>query len=513
MDGLSSPQSPDAGLSNRMMESLTMAPRKPLGHIRLTSFLHEISEWTKAEFLMCSSRVFGYKFHKPTRVVTLYTTDGVDEFQPGQDACVVFPEKDWTLFYKRVWKDLNDGGEEPLYVGEWDGVTPNVRYRVVGDHTQKKPNDSVYIFCCKDKTKLNNTRMGPILPKEHQDLYEMQFLFKWCDLDLLSSVFSIINKMFKCCGISFGSILDPPDDDAPLHTLTDACGPSGLHNDWVSAKTARRRIDLEPCFENDWAPGNIISPEPSDLQNDSGLAIKRSLDWDLEIECDCSCTKPSPSDKKHGCHNLTYLINPDSPNDEFCTSPGNNIIDKGWESPPETVKSLGIHNDREPHDSSTIDRTLPHSNRGFDATDGCFSDVGFKIIKAATVVLLQHLINDKQKDECEGCAINHPSQLQHSCLFDPPNYYFDTHFDELSGKLFKPSFHTIITTLLERCGLKSRPHRIQGTVGTILHELKDEPFIAAKVEEIRARLLDKPCKEIVYDVVDLWENLPNANGQ
>lgn len=270
------------------------------------------------------------------------------------------------------------------------------------------------------------------------------------------------------CGISFGSILDPPDDDATLHTPTDACGPSGLHNDWVSAKTVRRRIELQSCFENDWAPDNIFTPEPSDLQNDSGLAIKRSLDSDPMI---------------------------------------------GRTSPHGVDKSLGLHNDRQSHDSSTFDRTLPHSNSGFDATDGCFNDIGFKIIKAATVVLLQHLINDKQKDECEGCAINHPSQLQHSCLFDPPNYYFDTHFDELSGKLFKPSFHSIITTLLERCGLKSQPHRIQGTVGTILRELKDEPFIVAKVEEIRARLLDKPCKEIVCDVVDLWENLPNANGQ
>lgn len=265
------------------------------------------------------------------------------------------------------------------------------------------------------------------------------------------------------CGISFDSILDPPDD-ATLHTPTDAGGPSGLHNDWVSAKTVRRRIELESCLENDWAPNNIVTAEASNLQNYFRPPIKRSLDSDLMI---------------------------------------------GSPSPRGGDKSLGVQS----QDSSTFDRTLPHSNPDFDVVDGCFTDVGFKIVKAATVVLLQHLINDKQKDECEGCAIDHPSQLQHSCLFDPPNYYFDTHFDELSGKLFKPSFHSIITTLLERCGLKSQPHRIQGTVGTILRELKDEPFIVSKVEEIRARLLDKPCKEIVGDVVDLWENLPNANGQ
>ncbi|XDV15361.1 hypothetical protein PO909_015474 [Leuciscus waleckii] len=330
------------------------------------------------------------------------------------------------------------------------------------------------------------------------------------------------------CSISFGSILDPPDDDATLNTLTDALGPSDLHKDWAPAKTIKRRIDLESCFESDWAPGNIIvNTESSDLHKDwtPTETPKRSLDWDPEIECDCGCTKPSPSpspNKKHGSHSLTYHINPhkdpESPNDEFY-GPGDNIkpdkdLDLAIEcdSPHGTDKSFRLHNDRQSYDASTIDRTLPHSNHGFDATDGCFSDVGFKIIKAATVVLLQHLINDKQRDECEGCAINHPSQLQHSCLFDPPNYYFDTHFDELSGKLFKPSFHSVITTLLERCGLKSQPHRIQGTVGTILRELKDKPFIAAKVEEISG-LLDRPCKEIVYDVVDLWEGLPIVNGE
>lgn len=51
---------------------------------------------------------------------------------------MVFPDKDWTLFYNYVWKDLNDSREEPLYIAEWDSVTPNGRYRVVGDHTKKK---------------------------------------------------------------------------------------------------------------------------------------------------------------------------------------------------------------------------------------------------------------------------------------------------------------------------------------------------------------------------------------
>ncbi|XP_067258629.1 B-cell receptor CD22-like [Chanodichthys erythropterus] len=130
-----------------------------------------------------------------------------------------------------------------------------------------------------------------------------------------------------------------------------------------------------------------------------------------------------------------------------------------------------------------------------------------------TVKVLQHLIDEKLKDDCEGCAINHPSQLQHSYLFEPPTYFFDSHFDELTRKLFKPDLRTIIAYALHRSGLKSHPQRIQGAAGAILHELKDEPFIAAKLQEIREKLLDKSCEKVVHDTVDLWKGFSLVNGE
>ncbi len=167
------------------------------------------------------------------------------------------------------------------------------------------------------------------------------------------------------CVISFGSILDPPDDNASDHCLTFPLGPPQRLGNRTSKTTGVRLTSSTPPKTGWYKLG-------SDL----------------------------------GSHNLTYLP---------------------------SLKPV-----------STLSRSRP--------TDGCFSDVGFKIIKAATVVLLEHLIGDKLKDDCEGCAIDHPSQLQHSCLFDPPNFYFDTHFDELSGKLFKPFFHSIIGILLTAVG-------------------------------------------------------------
>lgn len=153
------------------------------------------------------------------------------------------------------------------------------------------------------------------------------------------------------------------------------------------------------------------------------------------------------------------------------------------------------------------------SHTGFDTTDGCFSGTGFKIIKATIVLLLQRIIDNKLREECEGCATDHPSQLQHSCLFEPAAYYFDSRFDELSRKLFKPDLQTIIDFTLRRCGLMTNNIlRIQGTTGAILHELRDEPFIVAKLQEIREKLLDESYKKVVYDAVDLWQSSVSPPG-
>ncbi len=76
MDCLSPPKSPEAGVSSRttdsLMASLTMAPRKPFGHVRLTNFLHELSEWTKGEFMMSRTVYSGTNFINQLECYTLH---------------------------------------------------------------------------------------------------------------------------------------------------------------------------------------------------------------------------------------------------------------------------------------------------------------------------------------------------------------------------------------------------------------------------------------------------------
>ncbi|KAL0149346.1 hypothetical protein M9458_055384 [Cirrhinus mrigala] len=344
-----------------MRKDLIFASRKKQ-RVSLTKFLHEDMNKVSRDFSMSGNRMGRYVFDKVTRTMKFYAVDIEDDFT-SQEPCLIFPAEDWWLFYNNVWRDLNDCGNHPLYIAEWDSIIPGKRFRVVGDHSKKLPDDCVYIFYCEDKTKINE-RTWPIPESEHYMHYEMRFLFQWKDIHIIDDVFTCIDKMFRWCD------------------MYDRYKPS------------------------------LIST-----------------------------------------HILQTLI---------------------------------------------------------DDTDGCIHSDGFKIIKATVVVILEHLINKKLKDLCTGCEVEHPSQLRHSCLFEPNAYFFDAYFEELSRNLIKPELNHIIARALNRYGLRVNPQRIQGSVDAILCELRDEVYIVEKLRQVREKLVDVNSEQIVYDAVDSWKGGPQT---
>ena len=180
-----------------MREDLTFAPRKKQQNVSLTKFLHEDSAFVKRDFSMSGNRVVRYVFDKVQRCVKLYTADVEEDFT-SQNPCLIFHDKDWFVFFHYVWRDLHDCGDNPLYVAEWDGLIPDTRFGVVGDHSKKLPDDCVYVFCCNDKTKLCE-RAWPVRESEHHLCYDMKFLFQWKDVRMLDTVFTCVDKMFRWC--------------------------------------------------------------------------------------------------------------------------------------------------------------------------------------------------------------------------------------------------------------------------------------------------------------------------
>ncbi|XP_048040622.1 uncharacterized protein LOC125264869 [Megalobrama amblycephala] len=120
-----------------------------------------------------------------------------------------------------------------------------------------------------------------------------------------------------------------------------------------------------------------------------GVSFSRTLDPTDDNATDHMLTdEPTPSDDNKG-----WL-------DKFCTELG--------------YRNLTFL-------TGLCDSSPTSANKNFDTTDGCFSAIGFRIIKVTIAVLLQQLISDKQKDECEGCDTQFQADLVDMSAYSKDN--------------------------------------------------------------------------------------------
>ncbi len=147
-----------------------------------------------------------------------------------------------------------------------------------------------------------------------------------------------------------------------------------------------------------------------------------------------------------------------------------------------------------------------------DTVDGCIGVTGHKIIKAVVGIILEHLVDRQLKKNCYGCETEHPSQTQHSCLYEAPAYYFLGCFEELRGKVCKSDLKRILSRTLKLFGLSPHLQRIQGVVDAVLCDLRDEMFIVGGLAELRTKLVDETCEQAVYDAIDSWKKSAPADS-
>ena len=89
-----------------------------------------------------------------------------------------------------------------------------------------------------------------------------------------------------------------------------------------------------------------------------------------------------------------------------------------------------------PHmDTPSTGSTPPKAS---DEFDGFISNVMLAIIRAVTGDLLERIIERDMREKCNGCAIYHPSPHQHTCLYDPEDYYLHINAKRLLTKLCEP---------------------------------------------------------------------------
>lgn len=145
------------------------------------------------------------------------------------------------------------------------------------------------------------------------------------------------------------------------------------------------------------------------------------------------------------------------------------------------------------------------SNNPTDVDDRLCSK-SLSLIKAVLVEILQYIIEERMKELCNGCKIDHPSQRQHTCLYDPDSYFFRNYYNDITKKLYTAKLKPIVSDLLKSSGIQLSFLKIQGCIETIVCELVYVESIFDRLQEMRTQLYEESMADLVNVAFCKWFN-------
>ena len=137
----------------------------------------------------------------------------------------------------------------------------------------------------------------------------------------------------------------------------------------------------------------------------------------------------------------------------------------------------------------------------------CLLPEDVEILKSVLYLCLRKVVGRKIEDDCYGCTVDYPSQLQHSCLFEPPIFYFERFYETICEMLFTPELHRALAYGLHAIrGKTVSPYRILGAAEVIISDLRSEPYIIEKLDQASKDVLYKksPDNTVINQSVDIW---------
>ena len=152
-----------------------------------------------------------------------------------------------------------------------------------------------------------------------------------------------------------------------------------------------------------------------------------------------------------------------------------------------------------------------------DQPDGLGNIILLDIIKICVTKLMNVVIIDQWKDDCEGCQIHHPSQIEHRCLYPIPEYYVFTRFKQLMNKIWTGQFIPGIMWVLETQGIVTMPSRVHGICEAILYDLRNVKNIMKKIgndmniDHVLGGYMKKD--DLLNEFVQFWSNSSPAASQ
>ncbi len=213
-------------------------------------------------------------------------------------------------------------------------------------------------------------------------------------------------------------------------------------------------------------------PSPPAPPASPDSAISEEEDF-LLIKCDCPCGSAPPS-------SLTPA------------APSVDNQDRGSDQGSDQGFDRGSERGSEDSSPSATPPSLPSGLEGKvgDEIDGLLASFFIDSVKSAVL----HLIRKYQRDYCNGCLTDHPSQKQHQCLDMLCNKFYHDRFYTLMRRLCTPRFIPAIQHMLTLRNIKADDSKVQTVVQTLLHELKSARQIK---EVIHAMYDDLVAKDVV----------------
>ncbi|KAL7384415.1 hypothetical protein ABVT39_001785 [Epinephelus coioides] len=151
-------------------------------------------------------------------------------------------------------------------------------------------------------------------------------------------------------------------------------------------------------------------------------------------------------------------------------------------------------------------QTGPPCKGMHDETDSVLSAAFLNTVRAVVSKLLLYVLDRYRKEICNGCQINHPSQCQHECLEETPDYFYEVDHSQLMERLWTGRFIPTIQRALNARRLCVSEYRVRGACDFLLHDFKTMRRIEHSIAKIYNTMTkgDEEKIEIVDQNLEFW---------
>ena len=87
--------------------------------------------------------------------------------------------------------------------------------------------------------------------------------------------------------------------------------------------------------------------------------------------------------------------------------------------------------------------------------------------------MLNRVITKMLQEVCNGCDVDHPSQLQHRCLFEEASMFYTDNSDRVKTRLYQTSMLQVLAHVCTTKGVIPIKLRMLGSVDMILWDLTE----------------------------------------